>query len=299
MTTQPDQEGDWLDTQYDNRARVPQCTSHLARWAAESARARAARPCRIDVAYGAAPAERLDLFVPRRAAAPVLVFIHGGYWRALDKSDVSFVGPAFVDAGALVVVPNYSLCPAVTIETIAVQVARSVAWTWRHAAAYGGDVRRIVVAGHSAGGHLAAMMLACRWPDLEAGLPAGLVHSALSLSGLFDLEPISRTPFLRADLRLTADAVRRLSPALYPPPRGPLVALAGGDESEEFLRHNRLIRERWGARAVPVVEALPGLDHFTVLDALAAPAGRAHVLALELLGLRPPASLSRAEEESL
>jgi arylformamidase len=173
----------------------------------------------------------------------------------------------------------------VTIEAIALQCARAMAWAWRHADAHRGDRRRLVVAGHSAGGHLAAMLLACRWSQLAADLPEGLGAAALSISGLFDLEPIRRTGFLQPDLGLTAASVDRLSPARFAAPQGRLHALVGGDESDEFRRQNRLIAERWGSAVVPVCEELPGLNHFTVLNSLAASGGRAHDCACSLLGL--------------
>lgn len=278
-------DGVWHDAQYNNRARVPNHAEVLARWAQASVPARDGLIHRLDVPYGAAAAERLDLFPARSPGSPVLVFIHGGYWRALDKADHSFVAPAFVEAGAAVVVPNYALCPAVTIEQIALQTAQALAWVWRNAAEFGGDPSRIAVVGHSAGGHLAAMMLSCRWKDLGDDLPQRLVSGAMALSGVFDLEPVRLTPFLKNDLQLTPASVRRLSPAFFPRPRGPLFALAGGDESEEFIRQTHLIRDQWGPSTVPVCEALPGLNHFTVLHDLVDPAGRAHAHALRLLGL--------------
>jgi arylformamidase len=276
----------WHDTQYNNRARVPEAsTVLLPRWAEASALSRQRMTCLLDQRYGDEPGETLDVFPARDDGAPVLVFIHGGWWRSLDKSDHSFIAPAFVQAGAMVVVPNHALCPAVSIEQIALQTTRAVAWAWRHARRYGGNPGRIVVAGHSAGGHLAAMLLACRWKTVADDLPARLVHGALSISGVYDLEPIRQTAFLAPDLQLTPASVRRLSPAFFPRPRGPLAALVGAQESEEFLRQNQLIRDQWGPSTVPVCEALPGLNHFTVLHDLVDPAGRAHAHALRLLGL--------------
>lgn len=275
----------WHDAQYDNRARVPEAPQILGRWAEASALSRARMTGLLDQAYGDGPGEALDVFPARADGAPVLVFLHGGYWRALGKGDHAFVAPAFVQAGAMVVVPDYALCPAVGIEHIVLQCTRALAWVWREAARFGGDPSRIVVAGHSAGGQLAAMLLTCRWPEVAPGLPPRLLSGALSLSGLYDLEPLRRAPFLQRDLRLTPAAVRRLSPAFLPRPRGPLYAVAGALESDEFLRQNRLIRDQWGPGSVPVCETLPGRNHFTVLHDLVDPAGRAHRLALRLLGL--------------
>jgi len=280
----------WLDTQYNNRARVPDHAAVLAGWSEASALARARSPARLDLPYGHGAGETLDVFpatVPASAAAPVLVFIHGGYWRSLDKADHSFVATSFNAAGAMVVVPNYALCPAVSIEHIVLQVAAAVAWVWRHAADFGGDPARIALAGHSAGGHLATMLLSCRWKELAGDLPQQPLAGALSISGLYDLEPLRHAPFLQSDLRLTPASVARLSPAFFPRPKGTrLYATVGSEESEEFLRQNHLIRDVWGPTAVPVCETVPAANHFTVLRNLADPAGRLHELALRLLGLR-------------
>ncbi len=277
----------WLDSQYDNRANVPEHPAIFERWDRTSALARSRMACELDVPYGRSAAEKLDVFPAARDGSPVLVFIHGGWWRSLDKKDFSFVAPAFVQAGAAVVVPNYGLCPSVDISTIALQMVRALVWTFRNVARHGGDPERIVVAGHSAGGHLAAMMLCCDWRSQGDDLPAALVMSALSISGLYDLDAISQIGFLKSDLRLTPDSVARLSPARFPAPAHPLITVVGADESAEFHRHNQLIADAWGPFAVPHVASVPATNHFTVVHELVDPQAQLHALALELLGLTP------------
>lgn len=289
MTTYDPQ---WLDRMYNNRALVPEHADHFARWAEASEDARAAHRHHADIAYGDSPLQKLDIFPPShlaptpspKAGAPVMVFIHGGYWRSLDKADHSFIAPAFANQGACVVIPNYDLCPAVTIPEITMQMVRALAWTYRNIKQYGGDPNRITVIGHSAGGHLAAMLLVCQWPTYSKGLPADLVKGALSISGLYDLEPVRQVLFLQDSLRLTPEDARRASPALLPRPKqGVLYTLAGADESAEFLRHNTLIQQAWGKKVVPVCEAVPGRNHFSVLEELTAPWTRLHQLASRLV----------------
>ncbi len=280
----------WLDRMYNNRALVPDHANHLVQWAEASEEAREAHPNHCDIAYGDDATEQLDLFPASanvgasKKGAPVVVFIHGGYWRSLDKSDHSFIAPAFSNQGACVVVPNYALCPAVTVPQIVMQMVKALAWVNRHIARYGGDPRRITVIGHSAGGHLAAMLLACAWPVYGEDLPADLVKGAVSISGLYDLEPILHTPFLQDSLRLTPEQVQRSSPARMPrPSHGRLYTLAGADESAEFLRHNQMIQTAWGKKTVSVCEIVPGRNHFSVLEDLTAPWQRLHQLASQMV----------------
>lgn len=289
LNTSPSRDPQWLEAQYNNRARVPEHAAHFARWAEASALARQHTPHTLDLPFGAAPAEQLDVFAPAGAVPggrPVLVFVHGGYWRSMDKAEHHFIAPAFVQRGACVVFTNYTLCPAVTVPQIALQTVQAIAWVWRHIARWGGDPSRMVVAGHSAGGHLAAMALACQWPQLAADLPPDVLSGALGLSGLYELDCMQATPSFQASLQLSAADAARASPAWMPAPgHGRFVALAGGDESAEFHRHNRLIQQAWGRRRVPVCQLLAGHNHFTVLDDLADPQGKAHAHACELLGL--------------
>lgn len=274
----------WLERMYDTRLRVPDHAERQAQWAAESARVRATLACELDVAYGSEPGETLDVFPAPRRGAPVVVFIHGGHWRSLDKSQHGFLVPALRELGAMVVLPNYTLAPRATIPAITLQVARALAWSWRHARRYGGDAHRIVVIGHGAGAQLAAMMLACAWKMFDADLPPRLVGAVLGLSGVYDLEPLMQTPSLQEALRLTPAQVLQASPARLPAPdHGRLLAVVGADESGEHLRQNQLIRQAWGRERVPLATALPGLNHFSILDALARPGSRVHRLAARLI----------------
>lgn len=277
----------WLDEQYNNRERVPEHPEIFARWSEASAEVRRAAPRALDVRYGEGDGGTLDVFPAAAPGAPVLVFIHGGYWRSLDKSDFSFVAPSFTADGAMVVVPNYALCPGASVEHQALQMTQVVAWVHAHAAEHGGDASRLAVVGHSAGGHLGAMLLACRWKEVSPSLPPQPLAGTLSISGLYDLEPLRSVSWLQPDLQLTPASVARLSPAFFPRPKaGKLYAAVGLDESDEFLRQNRLIRDVWGPTAVPVCETVPNKNHFTVLESLVDPAGRLHDLALRLVNLR-------------
>ncbi len=283
------QTSDWYDSMYNNRALVPDHAAHFAQWAQTSADARASLQCNLDIAYGEGPNETLDIFPAKQKNAPVVVFIHGGYWRSLDKADHSFVAPPLHDMGACVVVVNYALCPGteetpVTIPDIAQQMAKALAWTWHHIAQYGGNPQQVMVAGHSAGGHLAAMLLACDWKKVDPSMPAHWLQKALSISGLYDLTPLRKTPFLQTSLKLTAQHARMASPALWPrPKKGVLYTVAGGDESAEFLRHNRLIHQTWGPKTVPVCEDLAGLNHFSIVTDLTKKGTRLSALMKQLL----------------
>jgi arylformamidase len=264
-------DGAWYDRMYNNRALVPEHAAHFALWAESSAKVRTTHRCFLDVAYGHGLNETLDIFPSDtvKDKAPVVVFIHGGYWRSLDKADHSFIAPTFTAQGAHVVVLNYALCPNVTVSDITLQMVKAVAWVWRNIHRFGGDPSRITLMGHSAGGHLVTLLL---------------VTKALSISGLYELESVQATPFLKDSLRLTDEVVLRNSPAWMPAPKqGTLYSVAGGMESEEFLRHNHLIQQVWGKARVPVAEDLPGLQHFSIVESMTQSGIRLHTLALELL----------------
>ncbi|MBI2468500.1 MAG: alpha/beta hydrolase [Candidatus Rokubacteria bacterium] len=275
-----------LDREYNNRAKVPDFADYLARYKTASEAARRDLPCRLDVAYGSSPAETLDVFLPTGRPAAIHVFIHGGYWMLLDKADFSFVARALVPAGAAVVVINYGLVPSVDMDELVRQCRAAVAWVWRNAASFGGDPARITVSGHSAGGHLVAMLFATDWPAL-AGVPADVVKAGCGISGLYDLEPI-RLCYLDDTLKLTPGVAERNSPIhLVPRVRAPLLLPVGALEGPEYHRQTYHLAAAWGGRGVACeVLDMPGIQHFSIVSQLEDPGSELARAILGQMGLR-------------
>ena len=228
--------------------------------------------CHLDLRYGDAPGETLDLFPSRRGDGSCMMFIHGGYWRSLDKKDFSFLAPTFVAGGISLAVVNYDLCPKVSMEEIVRQMLRASRWLWLHAEDHGMDQDRLYAGGHSAGGHLTAMLMCAQWPSFDRRLPKDLWKGGLAISGIYDLRPLVDIDWLNADLRLDEASALKLSPAFLPPAtRAPLMTCVGGDESSEFIRQNALLGGRWKSAFAGDI-AMPGTNHFSVVDGLADPA---------------------------
>jgi arylformamidase len=261
-----------LDAQYFLRGRVPEHPVYFRRWAEDSAAVRRARPCRLDIPYDG---ETLDLFPAERRPAPCLLFIHGGYWQALDKSDFSFLAPAFQDAGIALAVVNYTLAPKARMDEIVRQNRAAVAWLHGHASEYGIDAARIHVAGHSAGGHLTAMTLATDW--VAFGLGRHPVRGACAISGLYDLEPI-RLCYLNDVLGLDAAEAGRNGPLHHLPKQSPpLILSVGTGETDEFLRQQESFAAAWRAAGLPLeIADQPGDNHFDVIERLGQPQSPLH-----------------------
>ena len=255
---------EFVERGYNNRAAVPDHAVWLARFTASSAEARAALAPKLDVRFGPGPKETLDLFLPAAPAKGTFLFLHGGYWRMLDKSDFSFVAPPLVARGYAVAIANYDLCPDVSMATIVEESRRAIAWLAREGAAHGANPDRIVVGGHSAGGHLAAMLFMTDWAAL--GIMRDPIAGAVSLSGVHDLAPMVQFSF-NADFKLDAAEAARLSPVLMTPrSRVPLVLAVGADETSEFIRQTRILWDAWPANRPPGARApliIPGRHHFS------------------------------------
>lgn len=273
-----------LEQQYNARAAIPDHPQIFARWAEDSARVRAQRPCHLDLRYGQGPLQTLDIFPARGASRGLLMFIHGGYWRSLDKGDFSFLAPALADAGITLAMVNYDLCPRVTVGEIAEQMRQAVAWLLSHAADYGADASRLHLAGHSAGAHLVAMLFATNWK--LRGFPSSVILGGLAVSGVYDLPPLVPTS-MNQDIRLTQETAWEWSPAFLPPHVfAPLYTAVGGDESDEFRRQTELVDEVWG-RLLPVHEIdMPGFHHLSVIEELGRTGSPLHRACLEMLHVR-------------
>jgi len=266
-----------LDAQYNNRGLVPDFAKYFERWKTASATARAqVKGALLDASYGPSGPEKLDIF-PAAAKPggkpPLLAFLHGGYWRALDKGDFSYPAQAYANSGITYVSINYGLTPSVTLDELIRQACAAVEWLYRNPQAHGSDVNRLYVSGHSAGGHLAPLIMTADWA--AKGLPSDVVKGAVAISGLYDLEPI-RLNYLSEGMNLDEASVRRNSPihALPPSSRkcGPLILSVGADESPEFRRQQADYAAAWSeTQQAPVIVDAPGRNHFSIVDAFAEP----------------------------
>lgn len=250
------------EAEYNNRARVPEHPAVMAGWVRDAAEYRAQHPPRV-LRYGPGERHRIDLFAGG-GEGPIVVFIHGGYWQALDASSFGHCARGLNAHGISVAVPTYDLCPAVRVADIIAQM-RSAS---RELAKLG---QPLVVSGHSAGGHLAACMLATDWTAFDASLPKNLVKSAYAISGLFDLPPLVGTSINKA-LELDAASAKAASPLFWTPPtQGSLDAVVGGNESAEYFRQSRTIVAEWGRGIAARFDTVPDANHFTAIAPLSDP----------------------------
>ena len=259
------------EVEYNNRARVPEHPEIFARWARDGAayRDEAGKEGRAEIGlkYGPSARQTIDLFRPSGRTghstqdSPLALFIHGGYWRSLEPSSFSQMARGMNAHGVMVAVSGYDLAPQVSIGQIVEQTQAACLYLWKR------FNKRIMVSGHSAGGHLAACMVATDWKKLDAGAPADLAPVGYAISGLYDLAPLLHLA-TNADFKLDAAEARRISPLFWPVAKGRVLdAVVGGAESSEFLRQSKIIADGWRDKGVETrYEALPGMNHFNVCD---------------------------------
>jgi arylformamidase len=258
---------DW-EVEYNNRARVPEHPQIFERWARDAAGYRAAATkegrAEIGLKYGASARQTIDLFKPPGPdSGKLALFIHGGYWRSLEPASFSHLAQGMNQRGVTVAVAGYDLCPQVSIGDIIRQTQSACLFLWKRLN------RRIMVSGHSAGGHLAACMAATDWKALDAAAPADLVPAGYAISGLYDLTVLLHLS-ANADFKLDAAEARRISPLFWPVPRNRVLdAVVGGLESLEFLRQSRIVADGWREKGAETrYEEIAGTNHFTVCDAM-------------------------------
>ena len=256
-----------VDRLYDAGKAVADSAAHMAGWTERSSEARSRLKGVLDEPYGPTREEYLDVF-PGPPGGPVHVFIHGGYWRRFSARDFSFVAEPLVAAGHTVVIPNYALCPHVRIGEIVRQMRAALHWIVNHADRHGGDVGRLTLSGHSAGGHLVGMMLATDWSGWR-DMPPEPVRASVALSGLYDLAPFAYS-WLQPTLQLDHHEIERCSPVrLVRPQATKLILAAGEQESPAFHAQADRFAARWSACGNRVTQASPaGRDHFTILEDL-------------------------------
>jgi arylformamidase len=260
-----------LEAEYNNSAKVADSANIVARWQSRAAEFRAAHPhSELGVPYGPTERQALDLFWPGpQRDGPVALFIHGGYWQRLDRSSFSHLAAGLLGHGVAVALPSYDLCPQVSLAELVEQVRGGALFLHRRIEP------PLLAIGHSAGGHLAAMLLATDWTARGA---SNVITAAMPISGLFDLPPLVHTS-VNDKLGLNEEQARRLSPLSLPRPGRRLHAYVGGEEGREYTRQCSSIAEAWGG----IWQSVPGANHFTIVEALADPGSPMVRMALDLL----------------
>ncbi len=274
-----------LDLQYNPRTTVANFQEYFDRAEARSIEALPGLDGYVDVPYGAHEAQKLDVFRARGESKAVLMFIHGGYWRALDKRFYNFLAPAFTKAGVTFANVNYALCPTITIEEIVRQVLQAGAWLYRNASNFGGNPQQLYVAGNSAGGHLTAMMLAAIWPAFSPDLPKKVFQAGLSISGVHDLRPLAGAAFLKPQVNFDLAVARRCSPVLMPPATdAKLWTSVGGAEPQAFQDQNTALGKEW-KRVFAGDIKMPGENHFSIIEKLGDPSSPLFKGALRMMSV--------------
>ena len=273
-----------INAQFSPRIAVPDCEEWLARDATLSAETRSKLRHTADIAYGESAGERLDVFPAGNPGAPIHVYIHGGYWRALDKKDFSYVAEPLVAGGATTVLLNYDLCPKVTLDTVVQQTRNAVVWIYRHAGLLGGDADKIYLSGSSAGAHLAAMMLAEDWT--RSPVPQDVIKGAACITGIYQIDPVLRIQ-ANAEIRLKPEMVARNSPLSLPlRARCPVLVAVGAKETPEWIKQSEAYEAflRRHGLATEFIK-LPETHHFSITQSLSWPQSVLAKAMLKQMGL--------------
>jgi arylformamidase len=258
---------DELEYQFNPRVSVPEYPELAKVRAAQARKVRESAKSWLNIPYGASARERLDIYAATKPTGPVLIYIHGGYWRTGSKEDNCNFVPTFTERGATVVLVEYDLCPNVTVTDIVGQTRSAIAWTYKNVLRYGGDPTKLFVSGHSAGGHLTAMALAHDWQ--QDGLPQDLIRGAAATSGVYDLAMVMKIS-VQEEVRMTREIADRNNPLLHPPRvKCPLIVAVGADEPEGWQLMSKDYFEFCRKNSMPVEYLVePNANHYTMTEHL-------------------------------
>ena len=278
---------DELDAQYNLRRLWSDVPDAIARRENESRKLRQEINGQLDIPYGQSEMEKLDFFSPinEKKKRPGLIYIHGGYWQLSDKSDTTYIAPGFLDFGVCFITINYSLAPNGNIVDMVNQCRRAVLWVWKNSQDYGLDANRLYIAGHSAGGHLTAMMLTTNWKLIDPEMPSQPFKGACALSGIYDLEPIRLSPFVNEALGLKKEDVQYNSPIFLNPKLDiPLLLGVGELETEEFKRHQAELYSAWTAMGADITSlTVPDCHHYTIVEKFGNPESEFNRIVREII----------------
>ena len=259
-----------LDSQYNNRLHVPDYAAYLQRWERQSRETETKYPVIKDIPYGHLPRERLDVYPSARPGSKTLVFIHGGYWQMLDKALFHFVANGFHALGITTVLLTYPLAPEASIDQVVLSCRKAIQWLFQNVDTHHGDPHQLYVAGHSAGGHLAAMLLATEWERFTSGVPVNVLKGACLISGLFDLTPIQLS-YLNKVLKMDGETAVQNSPIRFEPPKTcPVIVAVGEAETTAFNEQSKELYTCWKEKGAAVqLLQLPQLNHYSIVDTIA------------------------------
>jgi len=270
-----------LDRQYNNRLHVPDYATYMERWEILSRQTEKDFPVVKNIPYAELPREQLDIYPSLQASSKTLIFIHGGYWHKWDKSSFQFIGKAFSNYGITTVLINYPLAPAVSIDQISASCRLAIRWLCQNISTYNGDPGQLYIAGHSAGGHLSAMLLATDWRLFN--LMPDIIKGVCVISGLFNLIPICLSD-INQSLKMETETALRNSPVhLMPATQCPLSIVVGGNETNEFLDQSKELYRCWKESTSAEIIQIQGLNHYSIVETVLDPQSCLHQAMLRLM----------------
>ena len=272
-----------LDRQYNNRLQVPDFATYIDRWKSLSWQTEKEYPVVKDIAYGKLHREQLDIYPSQQPLSKTLIFIHGGYWQKFDKADFQFIAKAFRADGITTVLINYPLAPAVSIDQILLSCREAIHWLYSNISSYNGDPGQLYIAGHSAGGQLAAMLLTTKWNQFN--MATDVIKGVCAISGIYNLIPI-RLSNIDETLNMDSEMALRNSPVqLSPASQYPLSIVVGSDETDEFLDQSSQLYISWKEIIPTELLQIPGLNHFSIVETMLDPGSRLHQVLRRLLDI--------------